>query len=43
MSKAWHEIAQSTMDKPFEPVSETILHQIHREWSDYFGKREKKK
>lgn len=43
MSKAWHEIAQSTMNKPFEPVSETIPHQIHREWSDYFGKREKKK
>jgi arylsulfatase A-like enzyme len=43
MSKAWHDIAQETMGKPFEPVSETSTNQIHREWSDYFGKRQKSK
>jgi len=43
MSKAWHNIAQETMGKPFEPVSETSTNQVHREWSDYFGKREKSK
>jgi arylsulfatase len=43
MSKAWHNIAQETMGKTFEPVSETSTNQVHREWSDYFGKREKSK
>lgn len=43
MSKTWHEIAQTTMGKPFDPVSETSTHQIHREWSDYSAKREKQK
>lgn len=43
MSKAWHNIAQETMGKPFEPVSETSTNQIHREWTDYLGKREKSK
>lgn len=43
MSKKWHEIAQETMGKTFQPVSDQSTPKLHREWSDYSGKFSKKK
>lgn len=42
MSKAWHQIAQSTMGKNFEPVSDKEPDKIHPEWTNYSGKRKNK-